>query len=83
MKKILIVLAGSVLLTTSALASDSRGSRDFLPPGYCWKHTCTNHDTLTSIQNTHIHALRAKKLSKLDLEERRLWERGSRGSVRN
>ena len=82
MNKFLMILAGSVLLTTSALASGSRGNRDYLPPGYCMKNNCTFHETLSGVQTAHTHALKARKLSKLDLEERRLWERGSRGSVR-
>ena len=84
MKKFLMILAGSVLLTTSAMASvhnQSRGgNRDNLPPRSCWKNTCTNHESLTSVQNSHDHMLKSKKLSRLDLEERRLLERSGRAS---
>ncbi len=91
MKKFILILACSALLAPAAFASahQSRGSRDYLPAGYCMKNNCTSHESLSSIQNkqtganTHTHALKAQKLSNRDLEERRLWERGSRGSVRN
>lgn len=83
MKKILMILAGSAFLTAPAFASDSRGSRDYLPAGYCMKNNCTNHESLSSIQGFHAHKLTIKKPARINLEERRLWERGSRGSVRN
>ena len=89
MKKFILILACSTLLAPAAFASDSRGNRDYLPPGYCMKNNCTFHESLSSIQNkkagtnTHTHALKAQKLSNRELEERRLWERGNRGSVRN
>lgn len=85
MTKLLMILAGSVFLATSAFASNdgqTRGNRDYLPPGYCWKHNCTNHDSLTSIKSIHTHILTSRQSSKLDREERRIWESGKRGSVR-
>lgn len=83
MKKLFMILAGSVLLTTSAFAgvhNQSGGNRDRLSPKSCWRSTCTNHESLSSIQNSHTHMLKAKNVTQLDLEERRRSERSSRGS---
>ena len=77
MKKYMLILVGSVFLSTSAFAgahNRSFGVRNNLTPNDCFNRFCKNYDNMTIKLYSHMHATEFMQSSKIDREVRRLQE---------
>ena len=86
MLKYIILITGTVFLTTSAFAGvhgRASSGRDSLPRDICSKRICKNDVTAPGHEHGHMHATVFKTTPFVDLEARRLSERGGQRSVRN
>lgn len=80
MKKYLLILVGSVFLSTSAFAGGhlKSGGRDNMTGNSCFSRFCKNYGNMTSKPYGHMHATVFVQSSKINRELRRLQEKGGR-----